>query len=452
MDYVANTTTQEQQMLRAIGVERFEELLSDIPASLRNPTLALPAGVAELELVSRAKALARQNRCAEELDSYLGAGMYEHHIPSVVDALANRGEFATAYTPYQAEASQGTLQAIYEYQTLICELTGMEVANASLYDGASSLAEAALVALRVTGRRRLLVSEAVHPEYRQVLRTYLDGNGWPVEEIPAPSGITDRAEIAQRLSHDVAAVIVQTPNFFGCVESLAELGEAAKRRGALFIVCAYPIALGVIQPPGVASADIVIGEGQSLGNPISYGGPTLGFFAAKQELVRRIPGRLAGRTVDAERACGYVLTLQAREQHIRRDKASSNVCTNEALLALRATIYLSALGPQGLRELALLNLQKSHYAHSRLRQIPQVTAAFAQPFFNEFVIQFADSVDTQRLEQRLLEQGILGGVSLGRWYPALKQAWLICVTETKTKAQIDRFIDTLAQNVQVAHG
>jgi len=439
-------------MLRAIGVARFEELLSDIPAQLRMPTLALPAGLSELELLAKAKGLAQLNQSTEQVDSYLGAGMYDHHIPAVVDALASRGEFATAYTPYQAEASQGTLQAIYEYQTMICELTGMEVANASLYDGASSLAEAALVALRTTGRQRLLVSQAVHPEYRQVLRTYLDGNGVHLAELPVPSGITEASRVAEQVSPDVAAVIVQTPNFFGCLETLAELAEAAHAKGALVIVCVYPVALGIIQPPGAAGADIVVGEGQSLGNPMSYGGPTLGFFAARQELVRKIPGRLAGRTIDAEQQCGYVLTLQAREQHIRREKASSNICTNEGLLALRATIHLSALGPQGLREVALLNVQKSHYAYEQLLQVPHVAPVFTQPFFNEFVIRFSEGVSSDRLLRQLSAERILGGVGLQRWYPALAGAWLVCVTETKTKAQIDRFVETLTKAVQATHG
>ena len=371
--------------------------------------------------------------------------MYEHFIPTAVDALSSRGEFATAYTPYQAEASQGTLQAIYEYQTMICELTGLEVANASLYDGASALAEAGLLAARVTQRPRLLVSEAVHPEYRQTLRTYAQGSTVVVEEIPATNGITDVAALAGRLRDDVAGMLIQSPNFFGCIEPLAEQSAAAHARGALMIASTYPIALGLINPPGACGVDIAVGEGQPLGNPISFGGPTLGFFATTQTLVRKIPGRIAGCTTDTQGRRGFVLTLQAREQHIRREKATSNVCTNQGLLALRATIYLSLLGPQGLRELAELNARRAHELAQRWSRVRGWSLKFAHPFFNEFAVQWNGKTPLADVQRRLLEQGIIPGAALECWYPSLPNTLLVCATETKTSEQFDHTITALEQ-------
>ena len=447
MDYVSNTDEQLQEMLEAIGVESFEALLADIPRALRANGLQVAPGLSETEVVKEFLDLSTKNRSLDQLCSYLGAGMYEHFIPSTVDALASRGEFATAYTPYQAEASQGTLQTIYEYQTMICELTGLEVANASLYDGASATAEAALLTTRVTNRPRLLVSEAVHPEYRQVLRTYAAGSGVIIEDVPVPLGVTEPSALRERLRDDVAGVIIQSPNFFGAIEPMAEQSALAHARGALVVAVAYPVALGLIAPPGACGADIAVGEAQCLGNPISYGGPTLGFFATTQALVRKMPGRIAGCTVDAQGRRGFVLTLQAREQHIRREKATSNVCTNQGLLALRTTIYLSLLGPQGLRELAELNAQRAHELARRWGRLPGWSLRFAQPYFNEFAIQWKGTRPLAEVERHLLSSGILAGAGLGRWYPSLKDTLLVCVTETKNPEQLDqtiRVLETLA--------
>ena len=443
MDYVSNTDEQLQEMLDAIGVESFETLLADIPRDLRASALQLPSGFSESEVVAYFQRLAFKNRSLDQLCSYLGAGMYEHFIPSAVEALSSRGEFATAYTPYQAEASQGTLQAIYEYQTMICELTGLDVANASLYDGASALAEAGLLTTRVTNRPRILVSETVHPEYRQALRTYAQGSTVVVEEVPAPDGITDPQELARRLRDDVAGVLVQSPNFFGALEPLADIAQLAHRRGALAVAATYPIALGLLTPPGACGVDIAVGEAQCLGNPISFGGPTLGFFATTQALVRKMPGRIAGCTTDVRGRRGFVLTLQAREQHIRREKATSNICTNQGLLALRATIYLSLLGPQGLRELAELNTRRAHALAQRWSQLPGWSLRFGHPFFNEFAIQWRGRRPLADVQRHLLTHHILGGVALGRWYPALQDTLLVCVTETKRPEDVDQTIQAL---------
>ena len=443
MDYVTNTDEQLQEMLGAIGVGSFEQLLADIPRPLRAAPLQLPSGLSEAEVVAHFQQLAFKNRSLDQLCSYLGAGMYDHFIPSSVDALAARGEFATAYTPYQAEASQGTLQAIYEYQTMICELTGLDVANASLYDGASALAEAGLLTTRVTHRPRILISAAVHPEYRQVLRTYAQGSSAIVEDIPAPDGITDPGALAQSLRDDVAGVVLQSPNFFGAIEPLAELSASAHQHGALVVAATYPIALGLIAPPGACGADIAVGEAQCLGNPISFGGPTLGFFATTQQLVRKMPGRIAGCTTDVQGRRGFVLTLQAREQHIRREKATSNICTNQGLLALRATIYLSLLGPQGLGELAELNARRAHALAQRWSRLAGWSLRFRQPFFNEFAVQWRGQRSLADVQHHLLTHGILGGVTLGRWYPDLQDTLLVCVTETKRPEDLDQTMQAL---------
>ena len=443
MDYVTNTDDQLQEMLGAVGVESFERLLTDIPRELRATALQLAAGLSEPEVLAYFQSLANRNVSLDQVVSFLGAGMYEHFIPSAVDALAARGEFATAYTPYQPEASQGTLQAIYEYQTMICELTGMEVANASLYDGASALAEAGLLAARTAGRSRLLISETVHPEYRRTLQAYAQGSGVTVQEIAAVDGVTDLAALAKQLDDHVGGVLVQSPNFFGCVEPVAELSAAAHARGALAIVSAYPIALGLLNPPGACGADITIGEAQCLGNPISYGGPTLGFFATTRALVRKMPGRVAGLTTDAQGRRGFVLTLQAREQHIRREKATSNICTNQGLLALRATIYLSLLGPAGMRELAELNARQAHAFAERWAKVAGWSLRFAQPFFNEFAVRWQGRRPMEDVQQRLLEAGVIAGAPLGRWYPSLSDALLVCVTELKTQEQLDKTIRLL---------
>jgi glycine dehydrogenase subunit 1 len=445
MDYIPNTDEQLQDMLQAIGASSFEELINQVPAPLRVRDLQVPPGLSEPELLSLCEALASQNRPLTSVASFLGAGAYHHLIPTVVDALASRGEWLTPYTPYQAEASQGTLQAIYEFQTMICELMQMEVANASLYDGASALGEAAILALRSTERPRILVSEAVHPHARQTLATYLIGAEAILQEIPTVNGITDLEALRKSLREDVACVILQQPNVFGCLEPMAQASELAHRVGGLFVASVYPISLGLLQPPGSYQADIAVAEGRCLGSPIAYGGPGLGLFTTTAALLRRIPGRLAGCTVDQVGRRGFTLTLQTREQHIRRERATSNICTNEGWLALRATIYLSLLGPQGLRELAQINFEKAHYARARLAELPWISPADEQPFFNEFTLQYDPSVRVEQVARRLLKVGISAGWPLAEWYPTMPHASVWCVTETISRAAIDRLIDILKQ-------
>ncbi|MBI3011472.1 MAG: aminomethyl-transferring glycine dehydrogenase subunit GcvPA, partial [Candidatus Omnitrophica bacterium] len=353
------------------------------------------------------------------------------------------GEWLTPYTPYQAEASQGTLQAIYEFQSMVCELLQMDVANASLYDGASAAAEAALLTLRVTERPRVLVSEALHPHARQALATYLSGARTILQEIPTVNGVTDMEALGKAMRDDVACVIMQQPNVFGCLEPMVQAGGLAHRFGSLFVASVYPISLGLVKPPGAYGADIAVAEGRCLGSPITYGGPDLGLFAATSALVRRLPGRLAGCTVDRTGRRGYTLTLQTREQHIRREKATSNICTNEGWLALRAAIFLSLLGPQGMKELARLNLEKAHDARERLCELPWIKPAFDQPFFNEFTLQYDPPTDVNRVNRTLAKAGIVGGWPLADWYPTLPQASLWCVTERIGRDGIDRLLHAL---------
>jgi glycine dehydrogenase subunit 1 len=443
MDYVPNTDEQLQQMLETVGVSAFEELLVSIPTEIRHPSFELPGGLSEAEVLSLCESVASPNRSLREVTAFLGFGAYHHLIPTVVDALSSRGEWLTPYTPYQAEASQGTLQMIYEFQTLICELMQMDLANASLYDGASSLAEAAVLAIRTSGRARLLVSEAVHPHYRQVVATYLSGFPCVIQEIPHTSGVTDLEALAASLKDDVAAVLMQQPNVFGCLEPMEQASTLAHRVGSLFVANVYPISLGLLKAPGAYGADIAVAEGRCLGSPLAYGGPGLGLFATTNELLRKMPGRLAGCTLDESGRRGFTLTLQTREQHIRREKATSNICTNEGWLALRAAIFLSLLGSQGLKELALLNIQKAHDLFERLRQVPFVQPMFDQPFFNEFVLRFADGRSIEEVNRKLLKAGIVGGLSLRPWYPQLADGSLWCVTETTSQQQMDKLLEAL---------
>lgn len=443
MDYAPNTDAQLQEMLRTIGARSFDELIEAVPTALRQPTLEVPPGLAEAQVIELCEASAAQNRSLKQVASFLGAGAYHHLVPTVVDALAARGEWLTPYTPYQAEASQGTLQAIYEFQTMVCELMQMEVANASLYDGASSVAEAAVLARRSTQRPRILVSEALHPHAREVVATYLGGTASILQEVPTLNGVTDLEALDKSLRDDVACVMLQQPNIFGCLEPMAQASELTHRVGGLFIASVYPVSLGMLQPPGAYGADIAVAEGRCLGSPIAYGGPGLGLLTTTAALVRRVPGRLAGCTVDQAGRRGYTLTLQTREQHIRRERATSNICTNEGWLALRATIYLSLLGPHGMQELAQLNLEKAHYAQQRLCEIPWMTPAFNQPFFNEFTVQHDVSMPVEQANRMLAKAGIIGGLSLKSWYPTMPHASLWCVTETVSREAIDRLVDTL---------
>lgn len=434
--YIPNTKQQQGEMLAAIGVRGIPELFEAVPENVRlKRPLDLPVGLSELEVTKRLKALAKANVSAEDYVCFLGAGAYDHFIPAVVDSLLSRQEFYTAYTPYQPEISQGTLQAIFEYQSLICSLTGMDAANASVYDGASALAEAAVMACGATKRSEVLVARSVNPQGREVLKTYARFKGVEVKEFGYANGTVDINAIESMLSDNTAAVLVQTPNFFGIVEDIKAIADAAHRRGALLAASCDPIALAVIRAPGEAGADIAVGEGQAMGNPLNFGGPYLGFFAAKEELLRRMPGRIAGETVDRNGKRCFVLTIQTREQHIRREKATSNICSNEALCALAATIYLAAMGKQGLREAAEQCLNKSHYAYDALIATGRFKPVFDAPFFKEFAVRYDG--DIKKLSARLLSNGIIGGYDLGRDYPELSGAYLVAVTEKRTKGEID---------------
>ncbi len=441
--YIPATDAERDDMLRAIGVASVEELFADIPASVRlDRPLRLPPALSDPELMAQLRLLADLNAHCDRAVCFLGAGAYDHYVPSVVWHLAGRGEFLTAYTPYQAELMQGELQAGYEYQSMLCELTGMDVANASMYDGASAAAEAAVMAKDLTRRDEVLISAAVHPEYRQVVRTYTAPLGVRVREVPYRHGVTALDAVTRAMSDRTAAVMIQHPNFFGCLEDGAALAERAHHAGALLICAvAEPLSLGVLKPPGVWGADIVAGEGQPLGNHLNFGGPYLGMLATRQEFVRRIPGRLVGATVDTDGRRGFVLTLQTREQHIRREKASSNICTNEALLALAAAVYMGALGRQGFRKVSELNLRKAAYAKEAIAGVPGFRVAFDAPTFNEFVVR--TPLPPEEVNRRLLAHHVLGGAPLGRWYPELADAWLVCVTEQRTRAEIDRLASLL---------
>jgi glycine dehydrogenase subunit 1 len=438
MQYISNTEKDKAEMLKAIGVQSFEELVAQVPPSLRKFDWNIPKGVSELELTRELVELGRANRHFHSYACYLGAGNYDHFIPTVVGQLAHRGEFITAYTPYQGEASQGTLQSIYEFQSLICELTAMDFSNASMYDGASSLAEAALLALRSSGRKKILLPDTVHPEYRTVVQTYVSCIDAEIVTVPTEGGTISVSSLKKLLDSDTAAMIVQHPNFFGLFEDVHAVSEATHAAGALLIACVNPISLGVLEPPGEYGADIAVGEGQPLGNPVSYGGPHFGFFTVKEALLRKIPGRIAGMTVDKVGRRSFVLTLQAREQHIRREKATSNICTNHALCALKGAIYMTLLGAKGIRKIGLLNLKNAHDTHERLLKIKGVRAFSNKPFFNEFAL-IIDK-DEKKLKENLETQKIIGPLSLSRFYPDMKSAYLFAVTENRTAADMDRLV------------
>lgn len=444
MNFVPNTDSQRERLLARIGVKSVEDLFEDIPKEIRlKRSLDIRGGMSEQELVKHVQGLANINKTVEEYSSYLGAGAYEHFIPSFVDQLLLRSEFYTAYTPYQPEISQGTLQAIYEYQTLVCELTGMDAANASMYDGASALAEAALMTCDATRRDKVLVLQTVHPEYRDVLNTYLPPRGVKLVEIPYQDGGADLSALEAALQEDVAGVVIQNPNFFGSVEKAEEIARLAHAKGALLVMAVNPVSLGLLKSPGECRADIVVGEGQPFGNPLNFGGPYLGFLATQDKFVRRMPGRIVGVAKDKNGKKGYVLTLQAREQHIRREKATSNICSNEALCALAFTMHLSALGKTGIVELAYLNLQNAHYAAREIEKIPGMSLAFSGPFFHEFVVE--TKAEPGKINAWLLENKIIGGLDLARFYPELDHHLLFCVTETKCKKDIDRLVARLGE-------
>ncbi len=440
MRYLPKSPAERAQMLAAIGVKSTEELFSSIPKKYRlTKPLNLPGPLSEAEIIGYFKERAAENSTG--YSSFLGAGVYNHLRSVITDTVIQRGEFLTSYTPYQAEISQGTLQAIFEFQTLMCQLTGQEVANASMYDGSTATTEAVLMAERLTGRQRVLVARSLHPEYREVLRTYARNCGLTLEEIPcAKDGGLDAKALQSALRGDVAAVVVQSPNFFGVVEGVPELADAVHASGALLIVAvAEGVSLGLLNPP--AEADIVAMEGQSFGLAPSYGGPFVGVLATRDKFVRQLPGRLAGETTDTEGRRGFVLTLATREQHIRREKATSNICTNQALCALAATVHLTLLGKEGLREMALQNLAKAEFAVAELEKIPGVRRAFSGAFFNEFTVELPRSV--KLVNAQLLRENIIGPYVLGTAYPELTKNALVCVTETTTRAQIEKFAAAL---------
>ena len=429
--YIPNTDEDRRAMLATIGVGAAAELFADIPSQHRNPALNLPSPLSEPELRRELSQMAAANRPAGEMPCFLGAGAYRHFIPSVVNHVISRGEFATAYTPYQPEISQGTLQTIFEFQSLVCELTGMDVSNASMYDGASALTEACLMAAAITGRRRVALLSTIHPHYEAVLRTYAAGRKLAVD-------VMEPADVA--LSAEHACLAVQQPNFFGYLEDVTALAEKARAAGALYSVAADPISLGLFRPPGEYGADVVVAEGQSLGIPLSFGGPYLGIFAAREKYVRQMPGRIVGRTTDSEGRTGYVLTLQTREQHIRRERATSNICSNEQLVALAATVYLCALGRQGLRRIAELCYHKAHYAAEAIAALPGYSLPLEGTFFKEFVVRCPRP--PQETNAALLERGIIGGLDVS---DRIEKGMLLCVTEMNSRQEIDGLVTALRE-------
>ncbi|MCX7972962.1 MAG: aminomethyl-transferring glycine dehydrogenase subunit GcvPA [Candidatus Aminicenantes bacterium] len=441
MSYIPLSQRDIEEMLRRIGVSSLDELFQSIPEEIRwKGSLNLPSPLSESELLEYFEKLGQKNTYPQFL-SFLGAGAYPHLIPAVVDYLSSRGEFVTPYTPYQPEVSQGTLQIIFEYQTLICQLTALEIANASLYEGATAVAEAVLMAQRIRNRSKILVARSLHPQYRQVMATYVKNLGLTIEEVDfdLKSGQLSLDDLTKRLSEEVIALVVQNPNFFGVVEKLEEAFSLSHQKGALAIaVIAEGLSLGLLKPPGEVGADIACGEGQSFGLPLAFGGPYLGFIACRENFLRQLPGRIAGQTKDAEGKIGYVLTLSTREQHIRREKATSNICTNQAWCALRATIFLETLGPKGLRELAYYNLQKANYALEKLCSLPGIKRHFSGPIFNEFVLELEQPVN--KITSQLLNRGIIAGYPLERDYPELKNCLLLCVTEVHSKEKIDELV------------
>lgn len=450
--YIPVTSEQREAMLKTLNLSSIDELFSAIPDKLKlKEDLKLPGPYSEYELKKEFQSLIRKNSDAASNTCFLGAGVYDHIIPSAVNHIIGRQEFYTSYTPYQAEISQGVLQAMFEYQTMIAELTGMDASNASVYDGASALYEAVLLAARYNNRSEVVVARSVNPEYRKTLSSVLRYSGITVREVGFNidndfGGTLDMSELSEAISENTAAVVVQSPNFFGILEDIKSVSEKAKEKRALLICVCDPISLAVFEAPGSLGADIAVGEAQPLGIPMSFGGPLLGYFAVKKPFIRRMPGRVVGQTTDTEGRRGYVLTLQAREQHIRREKATSNICTNQALCALAATVYLSLMGKRGLTEVASQCIDKSIYAYNTLLATDQVTEVFKSPFFREFVVK--PKVSPDKLNKELLNDGIIGGYDLSGDYPELDGCWLVAVTEKRTKAEIDMFSEKVKRICQ----
>jgi glycine dehydrogenase subunit 1 len=438
--FCATSQKDQEVMFQTLGISDFDDLFAAIPDHLRSEELNMPDGLSEMEMMQHIRKLARKN--STNLVNFCGAGFYDHYIPAAVNALASRGEFYTAYTPYQPEASQGTLQAAFEYQTAICRLTGMEVANASLFDGGTALIEGIMMALRQTKRNKVLVDEGVSPIYRRMLQCYTQNLSVDYQEIPmSGKGIADRAAIVEQLDDAVGAVVLQNPNFFGCLDSLTDLIEQIHAVKALAVMSAYPIALSQVETPGAMGADIVTGEGQSLGLPLNFGGPYLGFMATRKSLVRKMPGRIVGETEDGQGRRGYVLTLQAREQHIRREKATSNICSNVQLCALRAIIYLSLIGREGFLEVGRECMDRASYAWHKLTKIEGVEPAFNRRFFNEFAIRLPK--DATEVVSSLVDQGFAAGFPVGRYYKGMENVLLLAFTEKRTKEEIDIMVAKL---------
>ncbi len=445
MHYVPNTSEEQQAMLEQLGLSSMEDLLETVPANVRlERPLALPKALSEPDLKRQLNKMAAKNKNIDTTISFLGAGTYDHVIPSVVPHLQHRSEFVTSYTPYQPEVSQGMLQAIYEFQTMVCQITGLDIANASLYDGSTAMVEAVLMALGPGGRGEVVISQGVDPQYRRVLHTYAFSRGFQIKEVPTSNGVTPIEALEAAVSPTTAAVIVQQPNFFGCIENVHAIERVAHKGKALFITTiTEPASLGILAAPGEYGADIAIGELMSFGNTMSYGAPALGFIASKQKFMRLLPGRLVGQTLEEsdKQQTGYVLTLQTREQHIRRERATSNICTNQSLLAVGATIYMAALGKQGFSELGELCLQKAHYAFRQITALPGFEAAFTSPFYDEFVVKLP--VTSAELQQHFEQADMIGGYPLGESYPGMDNSMLFCVTETRTKEDIDALVAVL---------
>lgn len=435
------TEADQKEMLDTIGVSSVQDLFNDIPESVQfKGEYKIKEAKSETALMKELSQLAAKNADLKANASFLGAGVYDHYMPIIVDHVLSRSEFYTAYTPYQPEISQGELQAIFEFQTMICELTGMAVANSSMYDGGTALAEAAMLSAGQTRRKKVLISSAVHPESKEVVKTYAKGQYIEVIEVPHKDGVTDLDALQELMGDDVAAVMVQYPNFFGRVEALKELEEIIHAKKAMFVVSSNPLSLGALTPPGKFGADIVVGDAQPFGIPTAFGGPHCGYFAVTEKLMRKVPGRLVGQTTDEEGRRGFVLTLQAREQHIRRDKATSNICSNQALNALAASVAMTALGRKGVKDMAVQNIQKAHYAKKVMKD-NGLELVFEGPSFNEFVVKLSKPV--KEVNVALLQKGIIGGYDLGRDYPELANHMLVAVTELRTKEEIDTFAKEL---------
>lgn len=441
MPFIPHTEEEINEMLRAIGIASINDLFTPLPQQIDHPEISLPYPMSELEVSKHLHQLSNKNKPVNEYISFLGGGAYEHFIPAVVKSIISKGEFYTAYTPYQAEASQGFLQAFFEYQKMICELTGMDVSNASLYDGGTAVAEAAFVAIHHTKRKKIIVLETLNPLYKDVLLTNLHFTDFDIDFVPFYNFITQYDSLNTFANEQIAAIIVQQPNFFGYLEDVDEIAAFARKIGAMLIMVVNPISLGVLKSPGEYGADIVVGEGQPLGIPLNFGGPYLGFMAAKQKFVRDIPGRIVGETTDSDGNRGYVLTLQTREQHIRREKATSNICSNQALCALAASVYMAVMGKEGIRKIGELNIDRSHYLSEKLANIKKINVYNDTAFFNEFVIE--TDVEANKVLSALKKKGIIGGISLKQFYPDLKNHILVCVTETKSQEDIDRFLREL---------